>query len=179
MSKDYLTEDSLTPVDQKFVCISYLKAKDSKELSAIKVRGVFSNYEKACEFSSKLQSVDPYFDIYVGDMGKWLPVNPDNEQTERKYADPKLNEIMEGYIKGQEQAKILHEQRKNEMIRDNIMANITNRAETLESLKNDTENDNSKSIEASEQQLEELNKKKEELDGQIEDLKEQLKKTMN
>ena len=124
---DYLTEDTLLPSDQKFVCLSFLTDKESKStLSAVKIRGVFSSYDVACEHAKKLQTIDSAFNVFVGDMGKWLPFdpNPDSEAVkDSEYANEQLNNMMKGYLENQEKAKLFHEHRKNEMIRENIVSN--------------------------------------------------------
>jgi len=95
---DYLTEDKLISDDQKFVCISFLTDKESqKTLTGIKVRGAFPTYEKACENAKMLQSIDPSFNVFVGEMGKWLPFDPspDSEQVKNsEYADKLPNIIL-------------------------------------------------------------------------------------
>ena len=53
---DLLTEDTINPKDQKFICISFLTDKENKTtLSGIKVRGAFATYEEACAHAKKLQ----------------------------------------------------------------------------------------------------------------------------
>jgi len=199
---DYLTEDSILPTNQKYVCLSYLMDKET--LAGIKIRGVFDDYDKACEYSKKLQGIDQYFDIYVGEMGKWLPVSPDKEKIKNVYSDEKLNNIMENHMKSQEQAKILHEQRKNEMMRENIIENINNRKNNIDDLKNNIKhidttdnslNNTSKSsssdddleeikinnellkasIESAEEQISKMSEKKEELDKEIITLSNKIK----
>jgi hypothetical protein len=188
MSKvDLLTEDTINPTDQKFICISFLTDKENKTtLSGIKIRGAFPTYEEACAHAKKLQSVDSYFNVFVGEMGKWLPFdpNPDSESVkDSEYANEQLNSMMKAYLENQEKAKIYHEQRKNEMVRKNILDNLNTRQENLNDLKkkikkskNDSEKDNlQKNIEEIEKQISKMEEKKSELDVQIESLGDQLK----
>lgn len=202
MSKvDYLTEDSLTPRDQKYVCISFLTDKltpkeeeegikrELKTLSGIKIRGVFSTFELASEHAKTLQNVDPAFNVFVGEVGKWLPFdpNPDSEYVENsEYANEQLNNMMKSYLENQEKAKIYHEQRKNESIRQNILDNLktskNNLVETREKLekarrKNRTEDINNleNSMKSIEEQIKKMQDKKKELDEQIEQTMEQIK----
>mgnify|MGYP000085323662 CR=1 FL=1 len=132
MSKtDYLTEDNLFPDDQKFVCLSFLTDKENKTtLSGIKVRGAFSSYELACDHAKKIQTVDPSFNVFVGELGKWLPFdpNPDSEAVKNsEYANEQLNGMMKAYLENQEKAKLFHTQRKNEMVRNNVIDNLNTR----------------------------------------------------
>ena len=179
MSKgDYLTEDTILPSGQKFVCLSFLTDKENKTtLSGIKIRGVFDTYENACEHAKKVQNIDSAFNVFVGEMGKWLPFdpNPDSEAVKNsEYANEQLNTMMKGYLENQEKAKLFHEQRKNELVRKNILENITTRQNNLKELKDKMETatedekksleDNMKSIE---EQIEKMELKRKELDDQI------------
>jgi hypothetical protein len=187
MSKvDYLTEDSILPPGQKFVCLSFLTDKENKTtLSGIKIRGVFETYDEACEHCKKLQTVDPAFNVFVGEMGKWLPFdpNPDSQAVkDSEYANDQLNNMMKGYLENQEKAKLYHEQRKNEMVRQNILDNLQARQDTIKDLKKKvkkadaTEVDNiQKNITEIESQIKKMEEKKTEIDAQIENLSSQVK----
>jgi DNA repair exonuclease SbcCD ATPase subunit len=185
MSKvDYLTEDTILPRDQKFICMSFLSDKDKKtSLSGIKLRGAFNTYEEACEHAKKLQSIDQYFNVFVGEMGKWLPFdpNPDSELVnDSQYANAELNTMMKSYIENQEKSKIFHEQRKQELVRQNIMENLQTRKDALQDLEKtfDTSTDKKsvkESMKTFEEQIKKMEDRKLELDKQIDDLAEQVK----
>ena len=139
MSKvDYLTEDTLQPAEQKFVCLSFLSDKENKtSLTGVKVRGVFATYEDACAHCKKLREVDPYFHVFVGEVGKWLPYdpNPDSESVKNsEYANEQLNNMMKGYLENQEKAKLFHEQRKTENVKKAVVDNLTTRKNNLKEL---------------------------------------------
>ena len=106
---DYLTEDSLLPQGQNFVCISFLSDKDNKlTITGVKIRGIFDKYEQAAEHAKKLQSVDPYNHVFVGEAGKWLPYDPDPNSEAAgnpEYANKQLNSIMKAQIENQEKSK--------------------------------------------------------------------------
>jgi len=187
MSKtDYLTEDNLFPDDQKFVCLSFLTDKENKTtLSGIKVRGAFSSYELACDHAKKIQTVDPSFNVFVGELGKWLPFdpNPDSEAVKNsEYANEQLNGMMKAYLENQEKAKLFHTQRKNEMVRNNVIDNLNTRKENLKELKsklkgssNEDKSGLTLSIEEVENQIKKMEKKKDDLEKQITDLSDQIK----
>ena len=188
MSKvDYLTEDTFLPTDQKYVCMSFLTDKDNKStLSGIKIRGVFSTYELACEYAKKVQTMDTYFNVFVGEMGKWLPFDPspDSEAVkDSEYANGQLNQMMKAYLENQEKAKIYHEQRKTELIRKNILDNLTTRHDNLTEVKgklkkakNPDEKDGlEQSIKSIEEQIKKMEEKKNELDNQLESFTSQIK----
>jgi hypothetical protein len=188
MSKmDLLTEDTLLPVNQKFVCISFLTDKQNKtSLSGIKIRGAFPTYDEACEYAKKVQTIDPYFNVFVGEMGKWLPFdpNPDSEAVKNsEYANEQLNNMMKAYMENQEKAKIYHEQRKNEMVRKNILDNLSSRQDNLLEIKKKLKKAKSEqeketiqqSVDELEKQITKMEEKKKELDEQIKTLEEQIK----
>jgi len=189
MSIDYLTEDTFLPSDQKFVCISFLTDSDKKTtLSGIKIRGVFGNYEAACAHAKKVQSIDPYFNVFVGDMGKWLPFDPSPESEavkESQYQNDQLNGIMKSYLENQEKSKIFHEQRKTELMRQGIVDNLT----TKQNIKKETQVklDNAKltnkeeeimslenNIKNIDEQIKQFENKKNDLDNQIKNLSDQI-----
>jgi molecular chaperone DnaK (HSP70) len=188
MSKtDLLTEDTINPKGQNYMCISFLTDKENKTtLSGIKVRGVFTTYEEACEHAKKLQGIDEYFNVFVGEMGKWLPFdpNPDSDLVkDSEYANEQLNTMMRSYMENQEKAKIYHEQRKNEMVKQNLLDNINNRQQNLDDIKknmkkskNESEKNNfQKNIDEIEKQITKMEEKKSDIDQQIETLETQLK----
>jgi hypothetical protein len=189
MSVDYLTEDTFLPSDQKFVCISFLTDSEKKTtLSGIKIRGVFSNYDAACAHAKKVQSIDPYFNVFVGDMGKWLPFdpNPDSEAVkESEYQNDQLNNIMKSYVENQEKAKVFHEQRKTELMRQSVIDNIstkqTVRKETEDKLSEAKASNKKEDVESLEtnlknidEQIKQFEKKKTDLDAEMKLLKDQV-----
>lgn len=188
---NYLTDYvSLLPQDQKYICLSFLSDPENKSLlSGIRFGGAFPTYEQACSQAEKLQSVDQYFNIYVGEGGKWLPFNPNPDSDavqESQYANKELNNMMKSYMENQEKAKIYHEQRKQEMIRENILENVKTRQENLQELNRELENANKNgkheeintlelNIKTIEEQINKMEEKKKELDQQIQDLGNQVK----
>jgi hypothetical protein len=184
---DYLTEDTFTPKDQKFVCLSFLSDKENKTtMLGIKIRGVFSTYDLACEHAKMYQDIDPSFHIYVGEMGKWLPFDPvpDSEAVKSsEYANEQLNSLMKGYLENQEKAKVFHEQRKTEMIKQNILDNLGTMQSEFDSIKkkikksnnSDDKLDLQKKMENVEEKIKKLEEKKKELDGQLEKISTDLK----
>jgi hypothetical protein len=197
MSKsDYLTEDAFIPSGQKYICMSFLTNKFDAEdtdtkttLSGIKIRGAFETYEAACEHAKTVQSIDPYFNVFVGEMGKWLPFdpNPDSEAVkDSQYANEELNNMMKTYMENQEKAKIYHEQRKQEMVRTTILDNLQSRKDTLSDLEKnldkaqleDNKNDVlsiEQSMKALAEQIKTMEARKIELDEQIDNLNNQIK----
>jgi hypothetical protein len=102
MSKeDLLTEDTPLP-KQNYVCLSFLtperiKGCESKTLHGLKVRGVFNTYEEACEHAKALREKDKDFNVFVGEVGKWLPWDSTEKTEEENYAEKELNDLMKGH----------------------------------------------------------------------------------
>lgn len=106
---DQLTEDPDIK-NQKFVLLSFLspeRIEDVKsKVRALKVRGVFSTREEAEKHSKYLRdTVDPHFDIYVGELGKWLPWDDGEKTEDEEYAEKELNDLMKAYREQREFSK--------------------------------------------------------------------------
>jgi hypothetical protein len=71
----------------------------------VKIRGVFESLKEAQRKAKVLQTRDPTFHVFVGQVGYWLPwdPNPDNIENQ-EYAEQHLNEIVKKY-KENRQAK--------------------------------------------------------------------------
>jgi hypothetical protein len=118
---DYLIEDEIIP-GQLYCVISILSPGFNKNLEkydirGIKIRGVYSTYEEAQERCTYLQAVDPIHNVFIGEVGKWLPFVDDPEKAkDSQYAEAKLQKLMKTYMENQVKAKQLYEARKNEMM---------------------------------------------------------------
>lgn len=68
----------------------------------IKVRGVYQNLKEAQFRASALQKRDPNFNVYVGQVGYWLPWDPEPDNVEdQEYAEPQLNNLVKKYKENQ------------------------------------------------------------------------------
>ncbi len=132
--EDYLDEDkpfSHLVKKQNFTVISMLtpncfpedkreQYKDQKILG-IKVRGVFESYEDAKSHSEKLQKLDKFHNIFVGEIGKWLPFDVDisNMQTEEDpvYREKSLNQYMKAYKESLKEEEVTEKERKEEQLK--------------------------------------------------------------
>lgn len=64
----------------------------------IKVRGVYPTSKEAEMRAKKLQRSDPLHNIFIGEVGKWLPWDPAPHQiAEQEYAEEQLNQLMKKY----------------------------------------------------------------------------------
>jgi hypothetical protein len=86
-------------VEDKF----FAKNNFQTTVRGLKVRGVFGSQEEAVSRSKKLQRNDPIHNIFVGEIGKWLPWDPDPKDiSEQEYAEDQLNQLMKGYKQNEE-----------------------------------------------------------------------------
>lgn len=69
----------------------------------MKVRGSYPSQEEATARAKKLQRNDPIHNIYVAEVGKWLPWDPSpHEVSEQEYANEQLNDLMKAYKDNEE-----------------------------------------------------------------------------
>ncbi len=171
--KDYLSEDKMLPEGQAFVCISFLSDPEKKvTLTGVKVRGVFSDLEKASEFAKQLQSIDTAHNVFVGEMGKWLAFEPDvNSEAagNPEYANEELNNIMKSYLENQDKAKLFHEQRKYQSIQKSLEETLKTSNDTAEELKEKLSKAEDDDRETIENQLNTINEKIKELEDKRKD----------
>lgn len=83
-------------------------------IRGLKVRGVTGTHGEAVALSKKLQRNDPIHNIFLGEVGKWLPWDPKPHQIqEQEYAEDQLNTLMKGYKTNEEaRDKFVTEKRK-------------------------------------------------------------------
>ena len=119
---DYLFEDP--PINgQAFGLVSIIgpNLKQKCNVYGIKFRGVTDSLEKARTMSQKLTKIDPDFDIYTIEIGKFFPLDVDPMNvTSVEYQNSQLNQLVKNYLENRENANIEYEKRKNDMIKQAI-----------------------------------------------------------
>jgi hypothetical protein len=93
---DCLDEDVVIP-DQIYALMSFVSPEGvmNCNVRGVKVRGVYATRQEADTACEKLKKQDKYFDIFVGEVGKWLPWDPTSKQVkEEKHRNKKLDKIM-------------------------------------------------------------------------------------
>ena len=94
--------------------------KDQKILG-IKIRGVFETYEEAKVHTEKLQKLDKFHNIFIGEVGKWLPFDVDisNMETEEDpvYREKSLNQYMKAYKDCLKEEEVSEKERKEEQLK--------------------------------------------------------------
>ena len=69
----------------------------------LKVRGSYGSQEEAAARAKKLQKSDGVHNIFVGEVGRWLPWDPaPNNVQDQEYAEDQLNTLMKSYKDNEE-----------------------------------------------------------------------------
>ena len=64
----------------------------------IKVRGTYDTYREAQVRAKVLQRKDPAFHVFVGQVGYWLPWDPESDSVkDQEYQEEQLNELVKNY----------------------------------------------------------------------------------
>jgi hypothetical protein len=104
----------------------FAKNEFRTSIRGLKIRGVTGTHGEAVTLSKKLQRSDPIHNIYVGEVGKWLPWDPKPSQVQdQEYAEDQLNTLMKSYKENEEaRDKFMTEERK-QFLRENKPASNT------------------------------------------------------
>ena len=94
-------------------------------IRGIKVRGVFGSQDEAEIKCKMLRESDPNHDVYIGQVGLWMPFHPEAYKTGKvEYLEKELNELMAQKKKNdeisKEQFKLRVKESKQKAIRENI-----------------------------------------------------------
>jgi len=78
----------------------------------LKIRGVYPSQAEAVARSKKLQRQDTLHNIFLAEVGKWLPWDPEpNDVADQEYAEEELNTLMKKYKENEEAREVF--QREN------------------------------------------------------------------
>ena len=83
-----------TKMEEEF----FAKNEFRTSIRGLKVRGVTGTHGEAVAMSKKLQRADTIHNIFLGEVGKWLPWDPKPHQVaDQEYAEDQLNTLMKKY----------------------------------------------------------------------------------
>ena len=88
-------------------------------IRGVKIRGVYDTMDMAKARCEKLKKMDPYFHIYVAQVGCWLPYenhiasNVENQE----YTESELNTLMKHYKENKENKDIVFDNRRTDAIK--------------------------------------------------------------
>ena len=87
-------------------------------IRGLKVRGVYDTNKEANVRAQLLRRKDPTFNVFVGQVGYWLPWDPECEQVpEQEYQEDMLNDLVKKYKDNLESKDDMYEKLKEERIR--------------------------------------------------------------
>lgn len=85
----------------------------------VKVRGVYDTYREAEIRAKKLQRSDRSFHVFVGQVGYWLPWDPNADKVSaEEYLEEELNTLMKEYKENEVRKDMFYEEQKREKIQD-------------------------------------------------------------
>lgn len=112
MFDEFMYENRST-LENKF----YEKNEFRTTVRGLKIRGTYSTKEEAVARSKKLQRLDPLHNIFVGEIGKWLPWDPEPSQVaEQEYAEDELNKLMKKYKENEEAKDVFEREKRTKMM---------------------------------------------------------------
>ena len=85
----------------------------------LKVRGTYDTLKEANKKATILRRKDPAFNVFVGQVGYWLPWDPECQDIEnQEYQEGELNNLMKKYKENVENKDVLYEKMKEERIKN-------------------------------------------------------------
>jgi hypothetical protein len=106
-------DDFLYAAKSKLEDDFYAKNEFRTTVRGLKVRGVYASQSEAVARSKKLQRLDTLHNIFVGEVGKWLPWDPEpSEVGEQEYAEDQLNTLMKKYKENEESRELFQRERR-------------------------------------------------------------------
>jgi len=149
MGKKYdLDENSIQDKYKDFLYINqeklesefYEKNEFKTSVRGVKIRGTYDTLQEAQSKAKKLQNNDKGFNVYIGQVGFWLPWDPNPHNIEsQEYAEGELNTLVKKYKENQEK-KDQHFQENIEYAREQAEKQKLNKDETAVNNDSDIKN---------------------------------------
>lgn len=97
-----------TKLEDEFYALNEFRTS----VRGVKIRGVYGNPKEAELKAKKLQNKDKYHNIFIGDVGKWLPWDPQpHEVAEQEYGQDQLNNLMRKYKENEDNREKFFDER--------------------------------------------------------------------
>ena len=94
-------------------------AGNQTSVRGVKVRGVYDSYGEAERRAKELQRTDHSFHVFVGQVGFWLPWDPEADRVQKEeYLEDELNTLMKGYKENEVNKDIFYEEQKRDKNKD-------------------------------------------------------------
>ncbi len=92
--------------------------KFQTSMRGLKVRGSYSTKDEAEARAKKLQTLDSNFNVFVGEVGKWLPWDPNADGVQSEvFQNSQLNDMMEKYEENNVNRDIFYEEQKRDKVK--------------------------------------------------------------
>ena len=104
------------PPSQNFAVISILgpHTRQQSDIACVQILGAFPDAEVANKFAKDVSRSNPHFDLFVVQMGKWLPLNGSPDQsTNETWRNEKVQELMNDYATYLAVSNEMYHERKN------------------------------------------------------------------
>lgn len=118
-------ESTINEEYEKWLVVNKQKLEDQFHKDAnfqttvhgLKVRGVYSTHDQATARAKALNKKDPYFNVYVADVGEWLPWDPEpDEVPSSEYQNEELNKLMQSYKENAAKREAFFEEEKRQKV---------------------------------------------------------------
>jgi hypothetical protein len=87
-------------------------------IRGLKVRGTYNTKDEAERRAKKLQGLDSDFHVFVGQVGYWLPWDPNADEIEdESFINSQLNDMMEKYKENTLDKDIFYEEQKRDKVK--------------------------------------------------------------
>ena len=87
-------------------------------IRGLKIRGTYDTHKEATIRAQVLRRKDPNFNVFVGQVGSWLPWDPECQQVpEQEYQEEMLNELVKKYNENLDNRDNIYDQLKEEQIK--------------------------------------------------------------
>jgi hypothetical protein len=94
-------------------------------IRGVKIRGVYNTIKEAQIRAKVLQRIDPSFHIFVGQVGYWLPWDPNADKVEnQEFQNNQLNDIVKKYKTNELKRDEFYEQQKQDRKKEALKKNL-------------------------------------------------------
>lgn len=115
---DELYKDWVLSRNQELEQDFYEASDYQTTVRGLKVRGVYDTIREANKKATILRRKDPNFNVYVAQVGYWLPWDPECQDIEnQEYQEGELNNLMKKYKENVENRDVMYEKMKEDRIK--------------------------------------------------------------
>jgi hypothetical protein len=133
-------EDFKFTNDDKVMSEFNKQNSNSTSVRGVKVRGVYDVLEHARKKAKQLQTNDPSFNVFVGQVGYWLPWDPSSKShqiEDEVFANQQLNDLMQKYKENNTSRDLFYQELTQERIEYSKKQNTKENKENEDNEEND------------------------------------------